>query len=124
MEDLTSLAGVARKTANVVSSNAFGVNLGFTVDTHVTRLMNRLGFTKHQDAVKMERDLMKVFPQPEWENMSIHLIYHGRAICDARKPLCDECELADLCKSAGKAVPKKKTMEKKSVTRRKRTTQK
>lgn len=106
MEDLTSLAGVARKTANVVSSNAYGVNLGFTVDTHVTRLMNRMGFTKHQDAVKIERDLMKIFPQLEWENMSIHLIYHGRAICDARKPLCEQCALADLCPSAGKAYVK------------------
>ncbi len=106
MEDLTSLAGVARKTANVVSSNAYGVNLGFTVDTHVTRLMNRMGFTKHQDAVKIERDLMKIFPQLEWENMSIHLIYHGRAVCDARKPLCEQCGLADLCPSAGKAFVK------------------
>lgn len=102
METLTSLPGVARKTANVVSAVGYGVNLGFTVDTHVTRLSNRLGFTKHQDAVKIERDLMKLFPQPEWENTSIHLIYHGRAICDARKPLCEACELADLCPSAGK----------------------
>jgi endonuclease III len=107
MEDLTSLPGVARKTANVVSSVGHGVNLGFTVDTHVTRLTNRLGFTKHPvDAVKIERDLMKIFAQPEWENTSIHLIYHGRSICDARKPLCDRCELADLCPSAGKALVK------------------
>jgi endonuclease III len=116
MEDLTSLAGVARKTANVVSSNAYGLNLGFTVDTHVTRLTNRMGFTKHQDAVKIERDLMKIFPQPEWENTSIHLIYHGRAICDARKPLCDQCDLADLCPSAGNVILKKtasKTSQKK-----------
>jgi endonuclease III len=117
MEDLTSLAGVARKTANVVSSNAFGVNLGFTVDTHVTRLMNRMGFTKHQDAVKIERDLMKIFPQPEWENMSIHLIYHGRAICDARKPLCEQCELADLCPSVGKAYVKPRTTAKPAPTK-------
>lgn len=104
MEDLTSLAGVARKTANVVTSNAYGIILGFTVDTHVTRLSNRLGFTKHaSDAVKIEQDLMQLFPQPEWENTSIHLIYHGRAICDARKPLCSQCALADLCPSAGKA---------------------
>jgi endonuclease III len=107
MEDLTSLAGVARKTANVVSSNVYHVNLGFTVDTHVTRLTNRMGFTQHQDAVKIERDLMKIFPQAEWENTSIHLIYHGRAICDARKPLCDRCDLADLCPSAGNAIVKK-----------------
>jgi endonuclease III len=108
MEDLTSLAGVARKTANVVASNAYGLNLGFTVDTHVTRLTNRMGFTKHQDAVKIERDLMKIFPQPEWENTSIHLIYHGRAICDARKPLCEQCDLADLCPSAGNPLIRSK----------------
>jgi endonuclease III len=107
MEDLTSLPGVARKTANVISSNAYHVNLGFTVDTHVTRLTNRMGFTKNQDAVKIERDLMKIFPQPEWEQTSIHLIYHGRAICDARKPLCDQCDLADLCPSAGNVVIKR-----------------
>ena len=107
MEDLTSLPGVARKTANVVSANAFGVNLGFTVDTHVTRLSNRLGFTKHGDPVKIERDLMALIPQPDWERMSIHLIYHGRAVCDARKPLCEQCDLADLCPSAGKVVRKK-----------------
>jgi endonuclease III len=114
MADLTSLAGVARKTANVVSSNIYHVNLGFTVDTHVTRLTNRMGFTQHQDAVKIERDLMKIFPQPEWENTSIHLIYHGRAICDARKPLCDRCELADLCPSAGNALVKPRATAKKT----------
>jgi endonuclease III len=119
MEDLTSLAGVARKTANVVSSNVYQVNLGFTVDTHVTRLTNRMGFTKHQDAVKIERDLMKIFPQPEWEETSIHLIYHGRAICDARKPLCDRCELADLCPSAGKAIVKKATSARSTVPAKK-----
>jgi endonuclease III len=112
MEDLTSLAGVARKTANVVLSNAYGINLGFTVDTHVTRLANRLGFTKHQNAVKIEQDLMKLFPQPEWENTSIHLIYHGREVCDARKPLCEICELTVLCPSAGK-VDRKKELDRK-----------
>jgi len=113
MEDLTSLPGVARKTANVVSSNAYGLNLGFTVDTHVTRLSNRMGFTQHQDAVKIERDLMKLFPQAEWENTSIHLIYHGRAVCDARKPLCEICELVDLCPSAGK-VDRRQELDRKS----------
>lgn len=115
MEDLTSLPGVARKTANVVSSNGYGVNLGFTVDTHVTRLANRLGFTKHQDAVKIERDLMKLFPQDEWETTSIHLIYHGREVCDARKPLCEICELTPLCPSAG-SVDRKKELDRKSST--------
>jgi endonuclease III len=117
MEDLTSLAGVARKTANVVSSNVYHVNLGFTVDTHVTRLTNRMGFTQHQDAVKIERDLMKIFPQPEWEETSIHLIYHGRAICDARKPLCDRCALADLCPSAGNALVKPRATAKPKLDR-------
>lgn len=117
MEDLTSLPGVARKTANVVSSNAYGVNWGFTVDTHVTRLANRMGFTVHQDAVKIERDLMKLLPQTEWENMSIHWIYHGREVCDARKPLCDRCELADLCSSAGKVNRTKELARKAKKTR-------
>jgi endonuclease III len=97
MEDLLKLPGVARKTANVVSANAYGNIQGVTVDTHVKRLSNRLGLTKHSDPIKIEKDLMKLIPQPEWENLSIHLIYHGRAICNARKPDCDRCELADLC---------------------------
>jgi endonuclease-3 len=100
MEELTSLPGVARKTANVVMAHAFGINGGVTVDTHVKRLSNRLGFTKHDNPVKIERDLMKLLPQPDWENWSIRLIYHGRAVCMARSPACDRCELADLCPSA------------------------
>lgn len=100
MEALTSLPGAARKTANVVLAHAFGINAGVTVDTHVKRLTTRLGFTKQSDPVKIERDLMKLLPQPDWENWSIRLIYHGRAVCMARKPACDRCELADLCPSA------------------------
>lgn len=100
MEALTSLPGVARKTANVVMAHAFGINAGVTVDTHVKRLSNRLGFTGHDNPVKIERDLMKLLPQPDWENWSIRLIYHGRAVCMARNPACDRCELADLCPSA------------------------
>lgn len=100
MEALTSLPGAARKTANVVLAHAFGINAGVTVDTHVKRLTTRLGFTQKSDPVKIERDLMKLLPQPEWENWSIRLIYHGRAVCMARKPACDRCELADLCPSA------------------------
>ncbi len=100
MEDLTSLPGVARKTANVVSAHAFGVNLGVTVDTHVKRLSYRLGLTKNTEPVKVERDLMKLLPQPDWENWSIRLVYHGRAVCSARKPECDRCVLVDLCPSA------------------------
>lgn len=99
MEALISLPGVARKTANVVLAHAFGINAGVTVDTHVKRLSHKLGFTKHTDAVKVEKDLIKLLPQPDWENWSIRLIYHGRAVCNARKPACDRCELADLCPS-------------------------
>lgn len=100
MEDLLTLAGVARKTANVVLAHAYGINAGVTVDTHVKRLSNRLGFTKYQDPVRIERDLMKLLPQTDWENWSIRLIYHGRAVCKARSPECNICELADLCPSA------------------------
>ncbi|MEB3267735.1 MAG: endonuclease III [Leptolyngbya sp.] len=100
MEDLISLPGVARKTANVVMAHAFGINAGVTVDTHVKRLSNRLGFTQHDNPVKIERDLMKLLPQADWENWSIRLIYHGRAVCMARNPACDRCELADLCPAA------------------------
>ncbi len=99
MEDLLTLPGVARKTANVVLAHAFGINAGVTVDTHVKRLTNRLGLTQESDPIKIERDLMKLLPQPDWENWSIRLIYHGRAVCNARKPACDRCMLADLCPS-------------------------
>ncbi|MDX2270713.1 MAG: endonuclease III [Cyanobacteriota bacterium] len=97
MPELTSLPGVARKTANVVLAHAFGINAGVTVDTHVKRLSRRLGLTTHEDPVRIEKDLMQLLPQPDWENWSIRLIEHGRAICDARKPLCQQCFLADLC---------------------------
>ncbi|MBW4579694.1 MAG: endonuclease III [Tildeniella nuda ZEHNDER 1965/U140] len=100
MEDLLKLPGVARKTANVVSAHAHGINLGVTVDTHVKRLTYRLGLTEHKDPIRIERDLMKLLPQPDWENWSIRIIYHGRAVCMARNPQCDRCTLADLCPSA------------------------
>jgi endonuclease-3 len=100
MEDLLTLPGVARKTANVVLAHAFGINAGVTVDTHVKRLSHRLGLTKHTNPVQVERDLMPLIPQAEWENLSIRLIYHGRAVCDARKPACDRCQLVDLCRAA------------------------
>ena len=109
MEDLLKLPGVARKTANVVSAHAYGVNLGVTVDTHVKRLTYRLGLTKNTDPVKIERDLIKLIAQSEWENWSIRLIYHGRATCMARNPQCDRCELADLCPSAN--LSEKPTLE-------------
>ncbi|NJR39708.1 MAG: endonuclease III [Leptolyngbyaceae cyanobacterium CSU_1_4] len=97
MAELVRLPGAARKTANVVLAHAYGINAGVTVDTHVKRLCGRLGFTKHIDPIHIERDLMKLLPQPDWENWSIRLIYHGRAVCNARKPACDRCELSDLC---------------------------
>jgi endonuclease-3 len=97
MIELLTLAGVARKTANVVLAHAFGIIEGVTVDTHVKRLTNRLGLTKKANPVQIEQDLMKLLPQPDWENFSISIIYHGRAVCNARKPLCHECQLAHLC---------------------------
>lgn len=106
MEELVELAGVGRKTANVVLGNAFGKNIGVTVDTHVTRLSNRLGLTKHKiDAVKIEQDLIQVVPQKEWTLWSHLLIHHGRAICQARKPKCEICPLLEHC-PAGKVFIK------------------
>jgi endonuclease-3 len=100
MEDLTALPGVGRKTANVVLGNVFGVNDGIVVDTHVARLSKRMGLTKETDPVKIERALMPLFPRSEWTMLSHLLIEHGRKVCDARKPKCGECVLADLCPSA------------------------
>ena len=100
MELLLELPGVARKTANVVLAHAFDIHQGVTVDTHVKRLSQRLGLTEHADPIRIERDLMLLLPQPDWENWSIRLVYHGRAVCNARKPICNICELADLCPSA------------------------
>ncbi|WP_016951162.1 endonuclease III [Anabaena sp. PCC 7108] len=97
MEELLKLPGVARKTANVVLAHAYGINAGVTVDTHVKRLSQRLGLTKNTEPVGIEKDLMKLLPQPDWENWSIRLIYHGRAVCKARSPGCNVCDLADLC---------------------------
>ncbi len=97
MTELLKLPGVARKTANVVLAHAYGINAGVTVDTHVKRLSQRLGLTKNTEPVGIEKDLMGLLPQPDWENWSIRLICHGRAVCKARSPGCDICELADLC---------------------------
>ena len=97
MEQLLKLPGVARKTANVVLAHAYGIIQGITVDTHVKRLSNRWGLTKSDNPMQIERDLMPLFPQPEWENFSIRTIYHGRAVCKARSPQCDICSLAHLC---------------------------
>ena len=100
MDELTALPGVGRKTANVVLGNAFKINVGVVVDTHVARVAGRLGLTAHSDAEKIEQDLMKLIPQKEWTMFSHRLIFHGRQICVARKPRCWECQLNELCPSA------------------------
>jgi len=100
MDDLTRLPGVGRKTANVVLGNAFHKNLGIVVDTHVTRLANRLGLTRETDAVRIEEDLMPLFPSEQWTMVSHLLIEHGREICIARAPRCEECPLNDICPSS------------------------
>jgi endonuclease-3 len=100
MEELTGLPGVGRKTANVVLGNAFDKNLGIVVDTHVTRLSNRLGLTRETDAVKIEEDLMPLFPPEQWTMVSHLLIEHGRQICIARAPQCEICPLNDICPSS------------------------
>jgi len=99
MEALVLLPGVGRKTANVILGNAFGRNDGIVVDTHVTRLSNRLGLTTDSDAVKIEQSLLPLFPQERWTILSHLLIDHGRQVCDARKPRCGECVLEDVCPS-------------------------
>ena len=100
MEELTALPGVGRKTANVVMGNAFKINVGVVVDTHVGRVSGRLGLTAHSEPEKIEQDLIKLIPQKEWTVFSHRLIYHGRQICVARKPRCAECDLNDVCPSA------------------------
>jgi len=100
MDELIQLPGVGRKTANVVLGEAFGKIEGIVVDTHVTRLANRLGFTKEDDAVKIEKDLMPIVPKKYWYQFSHALIFHGRKICSARKPLCAQCSINKLCPSS------------------------
>jgi endonuclease-3 len=100
MEELRRLPGVGRKTANVVLGNAFGRNVGVVVDTHVQRLTRRLGLTVESDPEKIERDLMALVPQGDWAVWSNLLIAHGRKVCQARRPLCASCVIADLCPSA------------------------
>jgi endonuclease-3 len=115
MEELTNLAGVGRKTANVVLGNAFGKNVGIVVDTHVTRLAWRLGLTKQRDAVKIEQDLMPIVPQEEWTLFSHLLIHHGRAVCQARNPKCEECPIRRHCPSAEIFLKAKQTKKKAAV---------
>ncbi len=102
MEELTALPGVGRKTANVVLGNAFGINEGVVVDTHVSRLSQRLGLTKQKTPEKIEIDLVKLVPREHWTDFSHWLIWHGRRRCYARKPDCEHCEIQDVCPSAFK----------------------
>lgn len=102
MNELTALGGVGRKTANVVLGNAFGLSVGVVVDTHIARLSQRLGLTKHTDPEKIEQDLMPLVPRAQWTLFSHWLIWHGRRRCSARKPDCGACEIAKLCPSAGR----------------------
>jgi endonuclease-3 len=102
MEELTRLAGVGRKTANVILGHAFETP-GVAVDTHCKRLANRLGLTRHQDPIKIETDLCRLLPPEEWTAFSHRLILHGRKVCFARKPACDRCKLNDLCPSSSAA---------------------
>lgn len=102
MEALLTLPGVARKTANIVLSGAFGKIEGMAVDTHVKRLTGRLGLTTNTNPVKIEKDLMNIIPRDSWDLFSLLLIHHGRKVCDARKPLCSKCVLNKLCPSAFK----------------------
>ena len=99
MEGLLSLPGVARKTANIVLTNAYGINEGIIVDTHVLRLAKRLGLTKSKTRERIEKDLMEIVPKDKWGRFADLLIFHGRRVCKARKPNCEMCVLKDLCPS-------------------------
>lgn len=101
MEEMLSLPGVARKTANVVLANAFGVQSGIAVDTHVKRISFRLGLTTQTNPDKVENDLLRLFPQASWGKINHYLVFFGREVCAARKPACPVCELADICPRNG-----------------------
>lgn len=100
LSELSALPGVGRKTANVILGNAFGVNEGVVVDTHIKRLSRRLHFTREETPVKIERDLMELFPRDRWTMLAHLLIWHGRRVCDARNPRCGACVVAHLCPSS------------------------
>jgi endonuclease-3 len=108
MEELLTLPGVARKTANVVLGTAFGIAKGVVVDTHVHRVSRRLDLTRHQDPKKIEQDLMRAIPEERWILFSHQLIWHGRRVCQARKPRCIECNLERICYSKDKTVPERR----------------
>ena len=101
LDSLVRLAGVGRKTANVVLGTAFGLATGVVVDTHVGRLSRRLGLTSERDAVKVERDLIRLLPKKEWIQFSHRMIHHGRAICSARRALCEDCSMKRFCPKVG-----------------------
>jgi endonuclease-3 len=105
LEELVQLAGVGRKTANVVLGTAFGIPTGVVVDTHVMRLTQRLGLTTNKEPEKIERDLIELLPKKEWINFSHRLIWHGRRVCKARKPECSACSLEPFCPSSLLKVP-------------------
>jgi endonuclease III len=104
MEEMLTVPGAARKTANVVLGAAFGISAGVVVDTHVQRIARRLDLTKNTDPVKIERDLVKIVPKEKWITFPLQLIYHGRTLCFARKPRCAECKLEPLCYAPDKTV--------------------
>ncbi len=104
MEELLTIPGVARKTANVVLGTAFGIPAGVVVDTHVQRIANRLDLTRETNPVKIERDLMKILPEDRWISFSHQIILHGRGLCKARKPACAECPLSELCYAPDKTA--------------------
>lgn len=101
MDELLTLNGVARKTANVVLGNAFGIASGVVVDTHVSRLSQRLGLTEETTPEKIEKDLAELVPKKDWVMFPHWMIFHGRQVCNARKPKCDECKLAEICPKIG-----------------------
>jgi endonuclease-3 len=111
MDELTALAGVGRKTANVVLGNAFGINAGVVVDTHVARLSQRLGLTQQTNAEKIEAELMPLVPQPQWALFSHWLIWHGRRRCAARKPDCANCEIKKLCPQIGVKIDRQEARQ-------------
>jgi endonuclease-3 len=104
MEEILTLPGVARKTANVVLGTAYGIPSGIVVDTHVQRLSNRLDLSRNEDPKKIEQDLMRVIPKDKWIQFSHQIIWHGRRVCQARKPKCAECNLESLCYSQDKTI--------------------
>jgi endonuclease III len=115
IESLVQLAGVGRKTANVVLGTAFGIPSGVVVDTHVGRLSVRLGLTRQTDPLKVERELMELLPKQEWIAFAHRMIHHGRKICTARNPRCEICPLNDICPKIGVEKPKRKNVAKRPV---------